>query len=115
MIRLERAQNRFLSYVAYLLKTEHPQHDYSQIHSKLNTPLLSNRRSKADLNLILSVLNGSIEVVKILSIIQLCALSYNTRNHNLLHIPPHSISYVFNHPLRRILRTPNNASSNFLY
>jgi len=113
VIRLERAQNRFFSYAAYLLKTEHPQHDYSQIRSKLNTPLLSNYGSEANLNLILSVLNGSIEVVKILSSIQLCALSHNTRNHNLLYIPPHSISYVFNHPLHRIVRTLNDTSSHF--
>ncbi|KAF0772530.1 Uncharacterized protein FWK35_00005615 [Aphis craccivora] len=64
VIRLERVQNRFLSYAAYLLIIEHPHHDYSQIRSKLklNTPLLLNRRSEADLNFISSVLNGSIEV-----------------------------------------------------
>jgi len=69
VIRLERVQNRFLSYAAYLLIIEHPHHDYSQIRSKLklNTPLLLNRRSEADLNFISSVLNGSIEVVKMLS------------------------------------------------
>lgn len=32
LLRLERLQNRFLSYVVFLLKIDHPQHDYSTIH-----------------------------------------------------------------------------------
>jgi len=74
--RLERVQNRFLSYAAYLLKIEHPKHDYFEILSKLNIPLLLTQLSEADLNLISSVLNGSLEVPEILSGIKnTCPLS----------------------------------------
>lgn len=38
VIRLERLQNRFLTYAAYLLSIEHPLYDYSLIHSNLNIP-----------------------------------------------------------------------------
>jgi len=115
--RLERVQNRFLSYAAYLLKIERPQHDYSQIRSKLNIPLLSTLRSEADPNLISSVLNGSLEVSEILSDVKLRVPSHNTRNHNLFHILFHTTSYGFNfnHPLHRMLRPLNHAPSHFLY
>lgn len=109
LIRLERVQNRFLSYAAYLLNIEHPQHDYSLIRSKLNIPLLSTRRSEADFNFISSVLNGSLDVPEILSDIKLRVPSHNTRIHNIFHIPPHSTSYGFNHPLHRMLRSLNDA------
>ena len=59
-LRLERVQNRFLSYAAFLLKIVHPPHDYSSIRSSLNIPLLSSRRIEADLSFVTSLLNDQI-------------------------------------------------------
>jgi hypothetical protein len=44
-LRLDRVQNRFLAYVAFLLKIPHPQHDYTSISSTLNVPSLVSRLS----------------------------------------------------------------------
>lgn len=93
MIRLEQVQNRFLSYVTYLLEIEDPHHDYLLIHSNINIPLLSILRSDTDLKFISSILNGALDVSEILSDMKLCVLSYSSRNHNLFYIPPHSTSY----------------------
>ena len=48
-LRLERVQNRFLSYISFLFKFERPQHEYSFILLKINISTLSFRRVDADL------------------------------------------------------------------
>ena len=90
VIRLERVQNRFLSYAAYLLKIEHPRHDYLPIRSNLSIPLLSTRRSDADHKFISSVLSGSLDVPEILSEVKLRVPSHSTRIHTLFFVPPHT-------------------------
>jgi len=42
--RLERVQNGFLFYIAYIIIILHPSHDYSLIRSSLGIPMLSTRR-----------------------------------------------------------------------
>ncbi|KAF0761231.1 Reverse transcriptase domain-containing protein [Aphis craccivora] len=108
-LRLERVQNRYLSYVAFLLHIVHPTHDYSLVRQTLNIQTLSNRRLTDDINFVSSLLNGSLDDPTLLSSIQFRIPSYSTRNHTPLYIPSHSSNYGFNHPMHRMLRNYNNA------
>jgi len=72
------------------------QHEYSQIRSKLNIPLILICQSEADLNLISSILNGSVEVPEMLFSIKLRVPSHNTTNHNGFHIPFRTTSVTSN-------------------
>jgi len=60
-LRLESVQNRFLSYIAHIMKIEYPSHDYALFSSILETPLLSSRRQDADEHFITSFLGGTID------------------------------------------------------
>ncbi|KAL4144127.1 hypothetical protein QTP88_006355 [Uroleucon formosanum] len=80
-LRLERVQNRFLSYVSFLLKIEHPPHDYSPVLLKLNIPTLSFRRFDADSRFIQSLLDGSIDAPDLLSSINFLRVQRLTVQH----------------------------------
>lgn len=108
-LRLERVQNRFLSYASFLLKIDHPQHDYSPVLSKLNIPTLSSRRINADIRFIQGLLDGSIDAPDLLSSINFRVPTYPTRHPTPFLIPTHFTSYGNNHPLHRMLRFVNNA------
>jgi hypothetical protein len=107
-LRLERVQNRFLSYAAFLLKIVHPPHDYSSIRSSLNILLLSSRRIEADLSFVTSLLNGTVDAPDLLSSISFRVPVHYTRNHSLYLVPSHRFNYSHNHPLHRMLRLLNN-------
>jgi len=66
-LHLVRVQNRFLSYVDFLLKINHPPHDYSSIRSSLNIPYLASRRLDTDFSFISSLLNGTVDAPDLLS------------------------------------------------
>jgi len=106
--RLELVQRRFFHHAANLIKKEHPLHDYSLIHSNLNIPLLSTRRSDADIKFISSIINGTLDAPEILSDINLSVPSYGSRKHNLYYVPQKSTNYGHNHPLHRMLRSLND-------
>lgn len=115
VLRIERVQNRFLSYAAFILKIDHPQHNYTSILSALRLPSLASRRIDADISFIESILNGSISSPDLLSQISFRVPSHNTRNHSLFQIPHHRTSYGQNHSLHRMLRRLNDlASHHFL-
>ncbi|KAE9529676.1 hypothetical protein AGLY_011772 [Aphis glycines] len=107
-LRLERVQNRFLSYAAFLLKIAHSPHDYSSIRSSLNIPLLSSRRIESDLSFATSLLNGTVDAPDLLSSIPFRVPVHYTRNHFLYLVPSHRFNYSQNHPLHRMLRLLNN-------
>ena len=114
-IRLERVQNRFLSYAAFLLKIAHPQHDYTIIRATLNIPLLSTRRAEADITFLTSLLNGFIVAPDLLSSISFRVPSQNIRNHSIFQLPLHHTSYGQNHPLHRMLGELNKVSPDTLF
>ncbi|KAF0749829.1 Reverse transcriptase domain-containing protein, partial [Aphis craccivora] len=64
-------QNRFLSYSTFILKIDHPPHDYLSVGTSINIPTLASRRVDADLSFITSLLNSSIDVPDLLSSISL--------------------------------------------
>lgn len=109
-LRLDRVQNRFLSYVDFLLKIDHPQRDYSTLHSSLNIPTLSSCRV-VDFWFIQGLLDGSIDVSDLFSSISFRVPTYPSRHHTLFYIPTHSTSYGHNHLLHRTLRSSNNTIS----
>ncbi|XP_050547686.1 uncharacterized protein LOC126909380 [Daktulosphaira vitifoliae] len=108
-LRLERVQNRFLSYAAFLFNTEHPPHDYSSVRSSLNIPTLSSRRLDADISFITSLLSGSVDAPDLLSSISFRVPVHYNRYHSLYLVPSHSTNYSNNHPLHRMLRVLNNS------
>lgn len=107
-IRIERVQNRFLSFIAFLLKLDHIPHDYSPIRSYLNIPTLHSRRIEADRSFITSLLDGSLDAPELLSLVSFRVPSHSSRHHTLFHIPSHRTSYGHNHPIHRMLRLLNN-------
>jgi hypothetical protein len=107
-LRIERVQNRFLSYVAFILGIEHPKHDYSFISSSLGIPSLGTRRTDADHHFITSLLDGSLDCPDLLSSISFRVPSRLSRHHSLFQIPLHRTSYGYNHPLHRMLRLLNS-------
>jgi len=106
-LRIERVQNRFLAYTAYILNISHPLHDYSTIRSSLNVSTLSSRRFDADINFISALLNGSIDAPDLLSSVSFRIPVYPTRNHSLYYVPSHRTNYNHNHPIHRMLRLLN--------
>lgn len=106
-LRIERVQNRFLSYAAYIINISHPLHDYNLIRTSLNIPTLSSRRLDADIHFISSLLNGSIDAPDLLSSISFRVPVYPTRNHSLYYVPSHRTNYNHNHPIHRMLRLLN--------
>jgi hypothetical protein len=106
-LRLERVQNKFLSYASYILKINHPPHDYSLIRNTLKIPSLSTRRLDADSNFIFSLLNGFIDAPDLLSSISFRVPSHSARNHQLFAVPTHKTAYGHNHPIHRMLRQVN--------
>jgi hypothetical protein len=112
-LRLERVQNRFLSYMARIMKIEHPTHDYSLLRSILGIPLLSSRRQDADEHFICSFLGGTLDDLDLLSKICFRIPSFYSRNHSLFQVPSHNTSFGQNHPLHRMLRNLNNLNFDF--
>lgn len=112
-LRLKRIQNRFLSYVAFSLKIDHPRHDYSSLLSLLNIPTLSSHRNNADFHFIQGLLKGSIDASDLFSSIDFCIPTYPSRYHAPFYIPIHTTSYDINHPLHRMVYCANNATNKF--
>jgi hypothetical protein len=106
ILRIERVQNKFLSHLAYVLKINHPRHDYSLLQNLFNIPTLSSRRQDVDHQFVSSILNGSLDVPCILSNINFQVPTFYSRNITPFHIPFHSSNH--NHPLHRMLRSFNN-------
>jgi hypothetical protein len=115
ILRMERVQNRFLSYAAFLLKIDHPQHDYSLIRSTLRLPSLASRRIEADHSFITSLLNGSVDSPDLLSSISFRVPTHNARIHCLFQLPHHHTSYGQNHPIHRMLRNLDKFSPDLIF
>jgi len=96
-LRLEQAQDRFLSYVAFTLKIGHAQHDYSTVLRKLNIPTLSSRRINVATRSIRGLLDGFINSpYPLLSSINFRIPTYPSLP---FYIPSHSTSYGHNYPV----------------
>ncbi|XP_025420824.1 uncharacterized protein LOC112690930 [Sipha flava] len=108
-LRLDRVQNRFLAYVAFLLKIPYPQHDYTSISSTLNVPSFASRRRDADISFITSLIKGTIDAPDLLSTISFRVPLYPTRSHSLFYIPTHLTNYNYNQPIHRMLRFLNSS------
>jgi hypothetical protein len=107
--RLERVQNRFLSFAAYILKINVPNHDYEQLRNLFNIPSLSSRRTKIDSNFLFALLKGTLDAPELLARIPFKVPTFASRNQVQFYIPHHFTAYSFNHPLHRMLRNANNS------
>jgi len=61
-LRLKLVQIKFLNFIAFKMNIYHEPHDYSNIRQVLNIPTLASPRDKADLDLLNSIPNGSLDV-----------------------------------------------------
>lgn len=86
-LRLERVQNKFLTYAAYVLKLPDPCHEYNHLLNVLNIPSLHYRHHNAGQNFILALLNGLLEATDIFSNISFKVPLYNIRNQVQFCIP----------------------------
>ncbi|KAF0757239.1 Reverse transcriptase domain-containing protein [Aphis craccivora] len=86
-LRLKQVQNRFLSDTAFILKIDHPPHDYLSVRTSLNIPTLASCRVNAYLSFITSLFNGSI--LDLLSSISVRVPVHFTRNHSLYLVSSH--------------------------
>jgi hypothetical protein len=92
-LRLERVQNRFHSYAAFILNINHSPYDYLPVRTSLNIPTLASRRVDADLSFTTSLLNGSIDALYLLSSISFRVPVHFTRNHSLYLVSSHRTNY----------------------
>jgi len=100
--KLEQVQNRFLSYLAFVTKTDvSPPHDYAQLRNMFNIPSLSSRSTVMDVRFFTSLLNGTLDAPNLLAVIPFKVPTRGTRNLDQFYIPHHSTAYGYNHPLQK--------------
>ncbi|KAF0751787.1 Reverse transcriptase domain-containing protein [Aphis craccivora] len=105
--KLEQVQNRFLSYLAFVSKTDVSPCDYVQLRIIFNIPSLSSRRTDIDVRFLASLLNGTLDAPNLLAEIPFKVPTRGIRNLDQFYVPYHSTAYGFNHPLHRMLRVSN--------
>jgi hypothetical protein len=105
--RLERVQRRFLSSAAYLLKIQHPQHDYLPVMRELCLDTLADRRVNANLTFLKKLVDGFTDAPTLLSQLNFKVPSCSTRLKVPFILPFRSTNYGRNHPLDRMMRLAN--------
>ena len=84
---VERVQNRFLNFAGFLLKIDHPQHNYTPVMEVLKLSLLKNRRLRTDQLFLFNLLHGKIDSSRLLERICLHVPKVHTRSRETFHIP----------------------------
>jgi len=97
-LRIERFQNKFLFYAAYLLIIKHPRHDYSLVFQTLNIPTFLALLAM-NINFVYFLFNSTINVPVLISSIQLRVLSHFSRNQAPFYVLLHSTLYRSNNSL----------------
>jgi hypothetical protein len=110
---IERVQRCFLSFAAYVLKIEHPQHDYSNVLNYLSLSSLADRRVAANLNFLSKLVDGSIDSPNLLSQVNFRVPPRSLRFHAPFVVPVHDTNYGRNHPIHRMMRLANENPSIF--
>lgn len=111
LLWLEFVQNKLLFCVAFFLNNNCSCYDYSHIeHTFLSPPYF------ADLHIIYSLLNDSVDATCCLFHIPFCAPSYFSTDPTPFYIPPtRSTSYEHNRPWHRTVRRMNDKINEFIY
>ncbi|XP_022175933.1 uncharacterized protein LOC111038911 [Myzus persicae] len=108
--QLERVQRRFLSCAAFLLKINHPPHDYFLVMQELSLISLADRRVNANIEFLNKLVDGRIDAPSLLSIVNFKVPSRTTRYHAPFVVPAHTTNYGRNNPLDRMMRLANEST-----
>ncbi|XP_060836257.1 uncharacterized protein LOC132918915 [Rhopalosiphum padi] len=95
--RLDRVQNRFLSFAGHSLNVTHPPHDYSKIKDLFKFKSLSERC------FIQSLIDGKIDAPRLLERLQSIRIPVNTRNKDFFYIRLGRSNFTKNAPLTRMM------------
>lgn len=104
-LRIERVQNRFLSFASLTFKRNVPAHNYKLLLSILNILSLSVRQAPINSRFLSTlILNGPTNALDPLFRISFKVSCHPTRNQNRFHTPRHTTSYWQNNLIRKMLR-----------
>ncbi|XP_008190178.1 uncharacterized protein LOC103312002 [Acyrthosiphon pisum] len=101
---------RFLSYAAFVLKINHPPHDYFLVVQELSLISLADRRVNANIEFLNKLVDGRIDAPSLLSIVNFKVPSRTTRYHAPFVVPAHTTNYGRNNPLDRMMRLANEST-----
>jgi Reverse transcriptase (RNA-dependent DNA polymerase) len=105
---IERVQSRFLSFAGFLLKIDHPQHNYLPVMIKLKLCSLENRRERTDQLFLFNLLHGKIDSSRLLERISLRVPNIHTRSREPFLLPTSRSNFLMNDPLVKAMRSLNN-------
>ncbi|XP_025425705.1 uncharacterized protein LOC112694457 [Sipha flava] len=108
--QLERVQRRFLSCAAFVLKINHPPHDYFLVMQELSLISLADRRVNANIEFLNKLVDGRIDAPSLLSLVNFKVPSRTTRYHAPFVVPAHTTNYSRNNPLDRMMRLANEST-----
>lgn len=112
--RIESIQKRFL---LFALRHRYARSDWQNLPSyclrltELNLPMLSVRRTTADVIFICKLLFGTIDLPIVLAAININTTINRRTRSNLIYVNAHRTNYGFNQPLARMERTFNEMSA----
>jgi hypothetical protein len=104
--RIDRMQNRFLSFAGFCLKIPHPEHDYRPVSQALNLVSLADRRDKFGINFIRGLINGQVDAPRLLERLNFHIPS-NTRFHGTFYPLNYKTNFSKNAPLPKMMRNVN--------
>jgi hypothetical protein len=105
--QLERVQRKFLNYVSYSFKIDHPPHDYLPVLQYLKLNSLADRRVNANLSFLYKLLNNSIDAPDLLSEVNFRVPNLHSRSPAPFYVPFHHTNYGRNQPIHRMMRLAN--------
>jgi len=106
--QLERVQRKFLRFAAFILKIDHPPHDYSPVLQQLKLNSLADRRVFANLNFLNKLIYGSVDAPVLLSEVNFRVPGRSSRLFAPFYIPFHHSNYGRNHPIHQMMRLAND-------
>lgn len=107
MQRLDRVQNRFLSFAGHSLNVTHPPHDYSRIKYLFKLKSLSERHITYSCHFIQSLIDGKIDAPRLLERLSI-RIPGNTRNKDFFYVPLGRSNFAKNAPITRMMSIFNN-------
>jgi len=105
--RIESVQKRFFSFTGYVLKINHPPHDYTPVSKILNLASLDIRRKVLDIRFINNLVNGKIDATRILNKIAFRVPRIESRTMHTFQLNNRSTNYLCNDLIQKTMRLIN--------
>jgi len=104
---IERVQRRFLISSAFILKINHPPHDYQPVMHKLGLISLADGRVEVNLLFLHKLINGCIDAPSLLAQVGFKVPSHQTRSSAPFTVTSHNTNYGRNQPIDSMMRLGN--------